>query len=112
MNEELIEFYEELKDAVEKQAEKLSKYLIENNPEDYFIGKSDCGCYNNGVGFVTIDEQDEFDEDKALRDAYERMAQDINNGGDDLELYYHLFIENNKLTSALANLILRIGVVR
>ena len=111
MNEELIEFYEELRDAVEKQAEHLADYLIENNPEDYFIGKSDYGHYNNGVGFVTIGEQDEFDEDKALLDAYERMAQDISNGGDDLELYYKLFVENNRLTSALAKLILRIGGV-
>jgi hypothetical protein len=110
-NEELIEFYEELRDAVLRQAEHLADYLIENNPEDYVIGKSDCGYYNNGVGFVTIDEQDEFDEDKALIDAYERMAQDINNGGDDLELYYNFFVENDRLKSALAKLILRIGGV-
>lgn len=109
MNEELIEFYEELRDAAEKQAEHLIDYLIEDNPENYIIGKSDCGCYNNGVGFVTIDEQVEFDKDKALLDAYERMAQDINNGGDDLELYYELFANNNRLQTALAKLILRIG---
>ena len=111
MNEELIEFYEELKDALNKHAEHLADYLIENNPEDYLVGYSDRGYEDFGYGLVKLDEQPEFDEDKALLDAYERMAQDINNGGDDLELYYQLFVENNKLTSALAKLILRIGGV-
>ena len=111
MNEELTEFYDELKDVLNKHAEHLADYLIENNPEDYLIGYSDRGYEDFGYGLVKLDEQPEFDEDKALLDAYERMAQDINNGGNDLELYYHLFVENNKLTSALAKLILRIGGV-
>lgn len=111
MNEELIEFYEELKDALEKQAQDLADYLIENNPEDYLVGYSDRGYEDFGYGLVKLDEQPEFDEDRALVDAYERMAQDINNSGEDLELYYKLFVENNKLTSALAKLILRIGGV-
>ena len=111
MNEELIEFYEELRDAVEKQAEHLANYLIEENPEEYLIGYSDRGYEDFGYGLVKLDEQREFDEDRALLDAYERMAQDINNGGNDLELYYQFFVENNKLTTALAKLILRIGGV-
>lgn len=111
MNEELIEFYEELKDALEKQAQDLADKLIEKNPEYYLIGYTDRGLEDFGYGLVKLDEQPEFDEDKAIEDAYERLAQDINNGGDDLELYYKLFVENNRLTSALAKLILRIGGV-
>ena len=111
MNEELIEFYEELKDALNKHAEWLADRMIEDYPEGYLIGYSDRGYEDFGYGLVKLDEQPEFDEDKALLDAYERMAQDINNGGNDLELYYQLFVENNKLTSALAKLILRIGGV-
>lgn len=111
MNEELIEFYEELKDALSKHAEHLADYLLEENPEEYLIGYSDRGYEDFGYGPVKLDEQPEYDEDKALLDAYEKMADDINSGGDYMELYYHLFAENNKLTSALAKLILRIGGV-
>lgn len=111
MNEELIEFYEELKDALAEQAEKLADHLIEENPEEYLIGYSDRGYEDFGYGLVKLDEQPEYDEDKALLDAYETMAYDINNGGDYMELYHCLFAENNKLTFALAKLILRIGGV-
>lgn len=108
-NEELIEFYEELKSEINKRAEHLADYLIEENPEEYLCGHSDYGTADFGFGQVKLDELAEYDEDKALTDAYEKMADDINNGGNYMELYYHLFAENNKLTSALAKLILRIG---
>ena len=72
MNEELIEFYEELKDALAEQAEKLADHLIEENPEEYLIGYSDRGYEDFGYGPVKLDEQPEYDEDKALLDAYEK----------------------------------------
>jgi hypothetical protein len=108
-NEELIEFYEELKDAVNNEAYKLADELIEKNPEDYSLGTSDYGYYHNGVGFATIGESEDFDEDLAYKDAIELIAQDINNNGEDYEFFYKFFANNDKLQSALAKLILRVG---
>ncbi len=105
MIENLIDFYGEFKKAVEDLAQKRAEQLIEEKPEDYNPQVVDCGYYNNGVGFACYGKETEYNEDQARIDALEEIAEDLANGGQDLESYYSLFAENNKITSLLAKLV-------
>lgn len=98
-------FYDELKKAVYDETGKLSEKLIENNPEEYAAGVSDCGYYNNGVGFVRIDPEQEYDEDKTFDDALQEIAVDVANEGCNYDFNQKFFVENNKITEILAKLI-------
>ena len=44
---------EALKKAFLAMAYERAGKLIEKSPEDYICGTSDCGYYNNGVGFAS-----------------------------------------------------------
>lgn len=89
-----------LKDAFTKLVQKRTDKLLEDNPEDYETGrKTDCGYFNNGVGFASYGaEEDELDEDKAYDDAKEEIMEELVNV--DLETIEQLF-EDNKFTIAL-----------
>lgn len=72
---------------------------IENNPEDYICGTSDCGYYHNGIGFASCcATEKEYDENKALEDAKEEIISELVNNEEDT--VYYLF-ENNEFTIAL-----------
>lgn len=103
--EELTNFYDELKKSVQAEAKKLADNLIENNPNEYNPREVDYGYYHNGTGFSCYGKDTEYDENKAFEHAIDKIATDIANSGDDYEFYYKFFVENNKLTEALAKLI-------
>lgn len=90
---------EALKKAFNAMVEERAEKLLENHPEDYICGTSDCGYYHNGVGFASCGAtENEYDEDKAYEDAKEEMVFElVNNEGDAV---YYLF-ENNEFTIAL-----------
>lgn len=75
---------------------------LERNSEEYWIGKDDCGCYNNGVGFVTINEEDVYDEDRAFVVAKETITDSIRNDSD-CDFLYNLFCDNEKIRWAFAD---------
>lgn len=89
-----------LKDIVRDLASEESNNLIERDPEKYYQGKASFGSYHNGVGWASYGCEDTYDEDLAYEDALEAIAIDVANGGEQYNL-----LENNKLTSAIANLI-------
>ena len=89
-----------LKDLVRTLASEEAERLIERDPEKYYQGKASFGSYHNGVGWASYGCEDRYDEDLAYEDAIEAIAIDVANGGEE----YHL-LEDNKLTSAIANLI-------
>lgn len=89
-----------LKNIVRDLASDEAQRLIENNPDKYYKGESDYGCYNNGCGMASYGSEPLYDEDLAYEDALEAIAIDTANGGE----YYHL-LENEKLTSAIAEFI-------
>lgn len=90
---------EALKEAFEEMVSERADKLIENNPEDYVCGTSDCGYYHNGVGFASCGAtENEYDEDKATDDAkFEIMIELVNY---EEETVYNLF-RNNKFNIAL-----------
>jgi len=97
------EFIEQLQSAFKELANKRAQELMEADPEKYITGTTDCGYYNNGVGFAPCsDKEYEYDEDRAYEDAVEELSIDIANGSNDFETAIKLFVDNNKLTSALA----------
>lgn len=89
---------EALKEAFEEMVSERADKLIENNPEDYVCGTSDCGYENFGCGYVKLNEQYEYDEDQAYEDAKEEIISELVNNEEDAP--YYLF-ENNKFTIAL-----------
>ena len=60
---------------LQEQVQDLADKLIEENPEYYLIGYTDRGLEDFGYGLVKLDEQPEFDEDKAIEDAYQNADQ-------------------------------------
>ena len=91
---------DELNDVIRDIIHEESNRLIEQDPEEYYIGKENFGSMNNGCGFVKLDGGNVYDEDRAWDDAVEAIAIDIANGSE----YYQLF-DNNKFTEALAKYI-------
>ncbi len=90
---------EALKEAFEEMVSEQADRLIEDNPEDYICGTSDCGYYHNGVGFASCGAtKNEYDEDKAFEDAKENVIEALVNN--DFDAVEGLF-ENNKFTIAL-----------
>ena len=100
-----MDFIEILKDEIRKMITKQADRLIEDDPEKYYMGRANLGSHQNGIGFVSDKGERVYDEDQAYDDAQELIAEDVANGSGDLETAYNLFIDNNKLTSALAELI-------
>ena len=91
-----------LKNAVQEALDKAAEDEIEDNPEEYWIGKDDCGCYNNGVGFVTINEEDIYDEEKAYEVAKENIAESIRDN-DCEDFLQDLIIDSDKIRNAFAD---------
>lgn len=90
---------ESLKEAFEEMVSEQADRLIEDNPEDYICGTSDCGYYHNGVGFASCGAtENEYDEEKAFEDAKENVIEALVNN--DFDAVERLF-ENNKFTIAL-----------
>lgn len=89
-----------LKDAFEKMTKARQAKLIEENPEDYGTGKfSDCGYFNNGVGFAPCGaSEEEMDEDQAFDDAQKEIIAELVNC--EYDTVIELF-EDNKFTIAL-----------
>lgn len=91
-----------LKNAVQEALEKAAEDELERNSEEYWIGKDDCGCYNNGVGFVTINEEDIYDEEKAYEVAKENIVESIRDN-DDEDFLQGLIIDSDKIRNAFAD---------
>ena len=91
-----------LKNAVQEALDKAAEDEIEDNPEEYWIGKDDCGCYNNGVGFVTINEEDIYDEEKAYETAKENIVESIRDN-DCEDFLRDLIIDSDKIRNAFAD---------
>ena len=91
-----------LKNAVQEALDKAAEDEIEDNPEEYWIGKDDCGCYNNGVGFVTINEEDIYDEEKAYEAAKENIVESIRDN-DCEDFLRDLIIDSDKIRNAFAD---------
>lgn len=52
---------------------------IERNPEDYEIGWSDYGYFNNGVGWACCGGETEYDEEQAYNDSVDEIIEHIEN---------------------------------
>ena len=98
----MTDFENILKNAVQEALDTAAKDEIEYNPEEYWIGKDDCGCYNNGVGFVTINEEDIYDEEKAYEVAKENIAESIRDN-DCEDFLQNLIIDSDKIRNAFAD---------
>lgn len=96
------EFIAELRKAIQKESTDLAKTLIERDPEKYYVGESDYGYYNNGIGMACYGKEKIYDDDKAYNDARDTIAEDIANESVQYEYAIKLFIENKELTTALA----------
>ena len=99
------EFTTLLKEAVQALASQRADELIEKKPEEYYTGTADYGYYNNGLGMACYGTESTYDEAKAYDDAIEELSIDIANGSQNLETVSKLFIDNNKLSTALAQLV-------
>ena len=95
-----IDLLDVLKSVIDEKIEKLKESLIENNPEEYYVGEESYGYYNNGVGMASYGSEKTYDEDRAWNDAAEILAIDTANGGDDYEL-----LKNEKILTAIATFI-------
>lgn len=96
------EFIAELRKAIRKEATYLAKTLIEKDPEKYYLGESDYGYYDNGVGMECYGKEKIYDDDRAYTDALIVIANDIANESSDYEYAIKLFINNKDLTMELA----------
>lgn len=103
---EIEDFNTELAKRVKELASEMAESLIENNPEKYHVDTADYGYYNNGVGMACYGKEEVYDDDKAYEDALEVIATDIANGSYDYETAIKLFMQDEKITSALAKYIL------
>ena len=103
---EIENFNTELTKRVRDLASEIAESLIEKNPEDYYVNTVDYGYYDNGVGTACYGKEEVFDDDRAYEDALEVIATDIANGSNDYETAIKLFLEDEKITSALAKYIL------
>ena len=97
-----MNFEDILKNAIQEALERAAEDEVECNPEEYWIGKDDCGCYNNGVGFVTINEEDIYDEEKAYEVAKENIVESIRDN-DDGDFLRDLIIDSDKIRNAFAD---------
>ena len=97
-----------LKDELRKMISKQADRLMEEDPEKYYEGTRDYGYYDNGVGMACYGKEKVYDEDQAYEDAKKLIAEDVANGSADYETAYTLFIDNNKITSALAKFIMEL----
>lgn len=77
-----------LNSLIDKKIESIKEQLIEENPDEYYIGEESYGYYNNGVGMASYGSEKVYDEDRAWSDAAEKLAIDTANGGDDYELLF------------------------
>lgn len=91
---------DELNDVIRDIISEEADRLIEEDPEEYYIGKENFGSMHNGCGFVSLNGGNVYDTDRAWEDAVEAIAIDIANGSE----YYQLF-DNDKFTQALAKYI-------
>lgn len=57
--------------------DKVAKELINDKPEEYEIGETDCGYYNNGVGMACYGKEPVYDEKQARKDAKEAIIRDL-----------------------------------
>ncbi len=102
---EILEFVNLLKETMSQVVSKEAQNLIEERPDDYSLGKETIDYYHNGVGFASCGTAEDFDEEQAYEDAWEMLARDAEKNGEDYEMPYILFAENEKLCKAFANLL-------
>ena len=96
-----MNFEDILENEVKQALERVAEDELESNSEEYFLGMTDSGCYNNGVGFVTINPEPEYDEDKAYEVAKETITDSIRDDPD-CDFLYNLFCDNEKIRWAFA----------
>ena len=77
-------FLDSLKKAFLTLVSNYKEKLIEDHPEEYYLGKADFGHYNNGLGMVSFGSEDEFDEEQAFEDASEQVIEGLICGEADL----------------------------
>lgn len=98
-SEKLMEL---LTDKVVRRLCQMMNKEIERNPEDYYLGKNDCGCINNGVGMVTLGEEPYYDERKAYEVCKENLCESIRNRDIEEELH-DLIVEDEDIREAFAD---------
>ena len=96
-NSELVD---ELGSIIDEKIESIAEQLIDENPDDYYLGEESLGWYHNGVGMASYGSHKAYDEDKAFEDAKEKLAEDTANGGEDYELLF-----DDKIMTVLAKFI-------
>lgn len=79
---------DKLNSVIDNMISDIKDKLIEENPDEYYIGEESYGYYNNGVGMASCGSEKVYDEDRAWSDAAEKLAIDTANGGDDYELLF------------------------
>lgn len=95
-----LDYIDDINYIIDRKIEEIAETLIEENPEDYYLGYESYGWYHNGVGMASCGGEKVYDEDRAWNDASEKLAIDTANGGDDYELLY-----NEKFLTAIAKYI-------
>lgn len=95
-----------LKDVIKSEymvmLDNLVEDELERNGDEYIIGMDDCGCINNGVGFVTCDKQPEYDMDMVNEVVQGRVIESIRNG-DTNGYLYDLVVNSDKVRNAFAD---------
>ena len=94
------ELLEVLGEVIDRELLRMSDKIIEEDPDEYYIGYADYGTYDNGCGKASYGGEKVYDEDKAYEEAIERLAVDTANGGEDYEL-----LCNEKILTAIAEFI-------
>ena len=91
-----------MKTEIRKILSRNAERLIEEDPETYFKYETDCGYYNNGVGYALCAAPEKvYDEDRAYEDAKENLISDIEDDN------YDVFAENSELRDDLIYMIRR-----
>lgn len=77
--------------------------LIGKNPDEYYLETTDCGFYNNGVGFASCGgREDVYDREHARDDAIDQIKEETSNSAENL---YSRFAENDEFVEALNNIL-------
>lgn len=66
-----------LKKELSAYIDKVAEELINDKPEEYEIGETDCGYYNNGVGIACYGKEPVYDEAQAREDAKAEIIRDL-----------------------------------
>jgi len=62
---------------MENLLNKIAQKLLQQDPDKYYVGETDYGYYNNGVGMACCGKESIYDECQAYEDAKEYLQEQL-----------------------------------